>query len=92
MAEINEKREVAVNALVDYALAAYVANEEIDDIMIACGFTAEAMHAQVGSVGNGFQAPPSEQILTPLEAFASWLGRCLAERIMERAAPTDGGA
>lgn len=84
-----ERREVAVNAMIDYALHAYVSGEKLDDIM-------DAVEFKQGDTAAGMPAPlaalfgMSEGGGSRVEQFASWLGRGLSERIVERHEEEEG--
>jgi hypothetical protein len=84
--EANDRREVAVNAVIDYALTAYVKGEPIDEIMEACGFPENGRQYENDEIPEGLaQLIPALRGKSRVQAFAQWLGQSLAERICERA-------
>jgi hypothetical protein len=82
LVKVRERREVAINAMIDYALAAYVAGDSIESIMDATEF-------QGVPGGNGM--PPGlaqlfgvQESPSRVQGFAQWLGNVFSERILER--------
>ena len=94
LAEANErmkaerdKRETAINALIDYALAAYVGGDSIESIMDATDVIPKEGGMQQHPVleALGLQAMAPQENPPRTVQFAQWMGQCFAERIIERA-------
>jgi hypothetical protein len=83
MQEVVDRREVAINAMIDYALAAYVAGESMESIMEAVDFALPEPGQQMPPAMAQLFGQPAEGP-TRIQAFASWLGNVLAQRVMER--------
>jgi hypothetical protein len=82
--EANRRREVARNAVVDFALRAVVDGQDIEGIMDACGFKEVEGHVNVLAQLFGTQIQGTRR-----QRFAYWLGQELANRIAE--GETDAG-
>lgn len=73
----NRQREVAVEAVVDFALRAVLAGEDLTPIMEACGFVEQAGEEPTGLAALLGLAPGS-----PRHRFAQWLATALVQRIL----------
>ncbi len=81
--EVGQRRGVAINAMIDYALAAYVAGESMESIMDAVEFALPEPGQQMPPAMAQLFGQPAEGP-TRIQAFAQWLGNVLAQRVMER--------
>jgi hypothetical protein len=84
--EANRRREVARQAVIDFALRAVVDGHDVEGIMDACGFRenengpAETIFSLFGLGGYG----------TRRQRFAAWLGAELTQRLSEE--PVEPGS